>query len=275
MNYSKSHKTDFKRIFYPNPISNKSTSLKIKRSLIENASKFPVAITTKYEDASLTLFIDANYSVRGVEKSIFLESPDDRIDQKHDKSLLENAERDSDFGKDLVLGLSKAGKTSVIKRLSQHYFDSNIQPTLGTNIMKAVLENTSFLFYDMGGQIHLRSKWTTTVPHPEAIVFVLDTSSETESLDEARREFDRIVSHYYLEENSLRNLPLLILGNKIDLFAKQRIHKDSLIRAVFNVLQPDRFKDINYHVGLVSALTGEGIVFNFKWLISEKIHQSG
>ncbi len=54
------------------------------------------------------------------------------------------------------------------------------------------------------------------------------------------------------------NTPILILGNKNDL--KHKLNKEGISK----LLKP---KNINFKIGIVSALTNEGIEENFKWLI--------
>ncbi len=270
----------YKRVMYPNPITKKNASLKIKKKLIEESDEFPVAITVMHENTPLTLFIDSGFKVRGVEKSVLLGPENHNLnDDKGRESIssgeCEGQDGQSNFGRVLVLGLSEAGKTSIIKRLSEHYFDRDIQPTLGTNVMKVVLENTNFVFYDMGGQKNLRERWTTSVSEPEAIIFVIDTTSGPEQIQEVKKEFDKVIYHFYPDGKNHSKIPLLILGNKIDVFVNKDISIDSIMRAVFNVVEPDRFKGLDYHVGLVSALTGQNLTYNFKWLISEKIKLTG
>ncbi|UYP48437.1 hypothetical protein NEF87_004722 [Candidatus Lokiarchaeum ossiferum] len=256
------------QIYYINPITNKRTPLKIKRSLIDNSPKTPVAITTMSDENSLTLYVDKQYKVRGVEQSIFLET------SETEQKPLENIKKDTEcysepdnFGKVLVLGLSKAGKTSIINRLTKNFF-AKTNPTLGVNIMKAVLDKTRFVFYDVGGQKMLRKKWTTTVSNPDAIVFVFDINSESDQVEETKIEFQRVIQHYFIDTN--RSIPVLILGNKIDIMAKQNISKQSIMSALLSLFEPELY-NFNYRVGLVSALTGEGINYNFKWLIAKNI----
>ena len=256
------------QIYYINPNTNKRTPFKIQRSLIENSPRSPIAITTVVDGMSLTLYVDKKFKVRGVEKSIFLESRDaepDSLDKirKETRSYSEP----ENFGKVLILGLSKAGKTSIINRLSQNFF-AKTNPTLGVNIMKAVLDKTQFVFYDVGGQKMLRRKWTTTVTNPDAIVYVFDVNCEPEQVQETKKEFERVIQHYFIE--SKRNIPVLILGNKIDIMAPLNISKQSIMTALLSLFEPDRY-NLNYRVGLVSALTGEGINYNFKWLIAKNI----
>ena len=256
------------QIYYINPITSKRTPLKIKKSLINDSPNSPIAITTMWEGKSLTLYVDKKFKVRGVEQSIFLESTN--TEQKTLDNIKKETEcysEPEDFGKVLILGLSKAGKTSIVNRLTKNFF-AKTNPTLGVNIMKAVLDKTKFVFYDVGGQKMLREKWTATVSNPDAIVFVFDMNSESDQVEETKVEFQRVIQHYFIDTN--RSIPVLILGNKIDVLAKQNISKQSIMSALLSLFEPDTY-NINYRVGLVSALTGEGINYNFKWLIAKNI----
>jgi predicted GTPase len=58
-----------------------------------------------------------------------------------------------------------------------------------------------------------------------------------------------------------KDTPVLILANKIDLCPKAPTEKQ-----IEKILKPKSF-DINYKIGLVSALKNEGIEDNFKWLV--------
>ena len=259
---------NFVEVLYDSPITNENIILKIQRDLIEKASHHPVAFTTVCEGASITLYIDKNFQVRGVEHSIFLENYSEGGKNPGKNEVIDSEDANlENFGKVLVLGLSKVGKTSIINRLSNNYFAST-KPTLGVNIMKAVLEQTRFIFYDVGGQKMLRKQWTSTVNNPDAIVFVFDVNCGPELLNETIYEFKRVIQHYsiYAEQS----IPILILGNKIDIMAAKKISKQSIMDVLIQLFEPEQY-NINYRVGLVSALSGEGINYNFKWLIAKNI----
>jgi ADP-ribosylation factor-like protein 5B len=271
-----------KRILFPNPISKKTQTLIVEKALIQNADEYPVSIITFYEDVPLTIYIDKNFAVRGVEKAIYIEqksakakiespnSDESSIIEEYSKAKNEIASDTTKLYQMLVLGLSKAGKTSFINSLSKHkLFNKKIKPTLGTHIVKSVIDNLNFQIFDVGGQVKLRHTWYTACKNPEAVIYIFDLSSSEDEIKESRMEFDRMLENIFNEDDK-REIPLLILGNKSDLFTKDNVSPKSLMQAVISVFEPNRLKK-PYQVGLISALNNEGIDFNFQWIIKEKI----
>jgi small GTP-binding protein len=164
-------------------------------------------------------------------------------------------------GKMLVIGLQATGKTSIIKRITSNIYDSKIKPTLGNQIIKSAVEKFQFRIFDVSGQKNLRKNWFKG-PLPDAIVFVLDLSASTNQHKEAKKEFENMKHHYFGSKSNQKlpgNTPILILGNKKDL--KHKLNE----KGIHKLLNP---KNINFKIGIVSALTNEGIEENFKWLIS-------
>ena len=158
----------------------------------------------------------------------------------------------------LLTGLQSVGKSSIMKRLTQHEFDSNIKPTLGTQIYKMILQNTQFQILDMGGQKKLRSNWYSPTLKPDGIIYVIDCAGDSQLFTEAREEFNRLIAHY----TASRVLPILILGNKVDLLPEKNAYL--LKEVIFEI--PD---GVIYEMRYCSALTGEGIDDAFKWLVGE------
>ena len=163
-------------------------------------------------------------------------------------------------GKMLVLGLQSTGKTSIIKRITSNIYDSKIKPTLGNQIIKSAVEKFQFRIFDVSGQKNLRKNWFRG-PMPDAIVFVLDLTASPNQHKEAKKEFETMIYHYFgtkSKQKLPKNTPILILGNKMDL--KHKLNE----KLINKLLKP---KNINFKIGIVSALTNEGIEENFKWLI--------
>jgi small GTP-binding protein len=165
-------------------------------------------------------------------------------------------------GKMIVLGLRSVGKTSVLNRLMMQ--DMETKPTIGMSMIRSVIDNFQFIFYDMSGQKSYRNTWFDKPVFPNAIIFVIDCSVPEQNAD-AREEFDRVMHHYFgkLSGEKLQpNTPVLVLGNKIDLNIKYKSED------IEKLLNPRKYK-INYRIGMVSALKNIGIEENFKWLIKE------
>jgi small GTP-binding protein len=59
----------------------------------------------------------------------------------------------------LILGLDNAGKTTLLRNLSQEEV-SNTEPTKGFNVKTLVHENFNLNIWDLGGQQEIRKFWT-------------------------------------------------------------------------------------------------------------------
>lgn len=65
--------------------------------------------------------------------------------------------------------------------------------------------------FDLGGQMQYRDSWDTYCSVGDVIIYVVD-ASDKDRLEEAKNELASL-----LEKDSLRGIPLLVLGNKNDL----------------------------------------------------------
>jgi GTPase SAR1 family protein len=167
-------------------------------------------------------------------------------------------------GRIIFFGMAAVGKTSILNYVMGKKFNPNIKPTLGMAVIKSVINNFSFHIYDMSGQETHRKRWFDQVIHPSAIIYVHDCTAKGSAIQNAKLEFERIISHYFMEkapENLPKSTPVLILANKCDL---DKGYRDKELE---NLLAPKRF-GINYKIGIVSALSGLGIEDAFKWLVS-------
>ena len=166
----------------------------------------------------------------------------------------------------IILGIEKAGKSSILRRYKSDQFESGEKPTLGTQISKIVVDNADFIFYDLGGQGILRKAWYDRGMMPKAIIFVVDCTLPVKKLVEVQKEFKNVLDFYYSREigRNRSGIPLLILGNKIDL-------KEDLSPYFLNELFFSLPANITVQFGYTSAKTSEGIKENFNWLIGEMI----
>ena len=165
-------------------------------------------------------------------------------------------------GRMLIIGLRAVGKSSLIDRVTQDKFNPRIKPTLGMQIIKSVVDNFKFNIYDLGGQEKIRKGWYKKRLKPNAIIFVIDVTADKDQHEDAKEEFDRMIATFFNEKSPKKvedDTPVLILGNKIDLNGKFTEKK------IKSLLKPP--KELNYKIGLCSAMTGEGIEDNFKWLV--------
>ncbi|NXS35722.1 ARL14 protein, partial [Pomatostomus ruficeps] len=111
----------------------------------------------------------------------------------------------------LMLGLDSAGKSTLLCRL--RYKDAFLTtPTIGFNVdMIEVGKDFTLTFWDVGGQKKMRELWSNFLEDADGLLYVVD-SSDKRRLEESRREFELI-----LKNESIRNVPVVVLANKQDL----------------------------------------------------------
>ncbi|XP_054906154.1 uncharacterized protein LOC129372724 [Poeciliopsis prolifica] len=110
----------------------------------------------------------------------------------------------------LMVGLDAAGKTTLLYKLKLAEVVTTI-PTLGFNVETVEYKNISFTVWDVGGQTIIRPLWRHYYTNTQGLIFVID-SSDSERIKEAADEL-----HRQLEEDELRDAPVLVFANKQDL----------------------------------------------------------
>uniref|UniRef100_A0A8C3N5S7 ADP-ribosylation factor-like protein 14 n=1 Tax=Geospiza parvula TaxID=87175 RepID=A0A8C3N5S7_GEOPR len=110
-----------------------------------------------------------------------------------------------------MLGLDSAGKSTLLYKL--RYKDAFITvPTIGFNVdMIEAGKDFTLTFWDVGGQKKMRELWSNFLEDAGGLLYVVD-SSDKRRLEESRREFELI-----LKNESIKNVPVVVLANKQDL----------------------------------------------------------
>eukprot|EP00249_Psilotum_nudum_P009638 c22060_g1_i1 orf=287-844(+) len=157
----------------------------------------------------------------------------------------------------LMVGLDNAGKTTVVKRINGED-TSTISPTLGFNIKTMLYKSYQLNIWDVGGQKTLRSYWRNYYEQTDGLVWVVD-SSDLRRLDDCKEEL-----HNLLKEERLFGASLLVLANKQDL---RGALKPAEIAKVLNLELMDKSR--HWQIIGCSAITGEGLLFGFDWLVSD------
>ncbi|NXP92954.1 ARL14 protein, partial [Passerina amoena] len=147
-----------------------------------------------------------------------------------------------------MLGLDSAGKSTLLYKL--RYEDAFItMPTIGFNVdMIEAGKDFTLTFWDVGGQKKMRELWSNFLEDAGGLLYVVD-SSDKRRLEESRREFELI-----LKNESIRNVPVVVLANKQDL--PGALNAEELTRK----LKIKKYcSDRNWYVQPCCAITGEGL----------------
>ncbi|CAE8673505.1 unnamed protein product, partial [Polarella glacialis] len=98
-------------------------------------------------------------------------------------SILKKMKKDEKEARILMLGLDNAGKTTILKKLSEEDI-SHIMPTQGFNIKSLVHDGFKLNVWDIGGQKTIRPYWSNYFESSDALVYVVD-SSDRRRLEES------------------------------------------------------------------------------------------
>ncbi|NXP63522.1 ARL14 protein, partial [Chloropsis cyanopogon] len=148
----------------------------------------------------------------------------------------------------VMLGLDSAGKSTLLYKF-RYKDDFLTVRTIGFNVdMIEVGKDFTLTFWDVGGQKKMREFWSNFLEDTSGLLYVVD-SFDKQRLEESRREFELI-----LKNESIKNVPVVVLANKQDL--PGALNAEEITR---------RFKmkkycsDRNWYVQPCCATTGEGL----------------
>ncbi len=154
-----------------------------------------------------------------------------------------------------IVGLDKAGKTTIVNRLIKKEFVDGIIRTMGVNTETVKYKNVEFSMFDLGGQATFREfLWDEYVMRAHGIVFVLDSADER--LKEASEAFWKTV------EVAKPDVPLLFLANKDDLPNARPFD------AIIDDLDLGRAaRERKFGLYRISAKTGYNFYNGWDWLV--------
>jgi ADP-ribosylation factor related protein 1 len=120
----------------------------------------------------------------------------------------------------LIIGLDNSGKTTTFEAIKSLYQSRDtkvpmdrITPTYGFNLCSISIDKMFVgVFWDLGGQIMLRSLWENYYSECDGIIFVLD-STDAHRMREVYNTMEYVFNHPTLCD---RSLPVVILANKQD-----------------------------------------------------------
>lgn len=114
-----------------------------------------------------------------------------------------------------VVGLQNSGKTTFTNLIAGEEFVVDTIPTLGVNIKDVKLPNhTNLKVYDLAGQTRFQKLWDRCFQQVDLLVFMIDLSDLT-NWEQAKNKL-----HDVIIATNLEHVPILILGNKVDLIPK-------------------------------------------------------
>ena len=110
----------------------------------------------------------------------------------------------------VFLGLDNAGKSALLHVLKTDRV-TQTRPTIHPHSEELKMGNLVLNTFDLGGHETARKIWKDYFPAVHAILFLID-SVDIKRFEEARIELENI-----LKTPELMNIPIAILGNKIDM----------------------------------------------------------
>ncbi|KAB7504709.1 ADP-ribosylation factor-like protein 4C [Armadillidium nasatum] len=155
----------------------------------------------------------------------------------------------------VLVGLDSSGKTTVLFRLRYGQY-VNAVPTVGFNMEKVRTGGKGWIVWDVGGAERVRPLWRSYTRATDALIFVVDSSSSEERLEEARMELHKLTKQQSLFCSSVKRPrpPLLILANKQDL---PTAREPSLLTKALGL--QDLQESQQWMISPVCAVTGEGL----------------
>jgi|EP00002_Diphylleia_rotans_P009908 ADP-ribosylation factor-like protein 3 len=170
-------------------------------------------------------------------------------------SLLRSMRKSDREVRILLLGLDNAGKTTILKTLSEEDI-THIMPTQGFNIKSLVRDNFKLNVWDIGGQKTIRPYWRNYFDQTDALVFVID------SADKARLEESGIELNLLLEEEKMAGVPVLIFANKQDLI------NAATAEEITTSLSLHSIRGRPWQIQACSAKKNEGLSEGMEWIMN-------
>ncbi len=161
----------------------------------------------------------------------------------------------------LIIGNSIVGKTSILTKYTSKAYKENYLATVGLDFFTKdeTIDNKTIRIkiWDTAGQERYKAITKCFFQRAQGIIIVFDVTNK-KSFDDLKMWIDSINSQSKLTED-LENMPIILIGNKIDL-PKRVIDKETALNFA---------KEQNLDYYETSAKTGEGIDNAIKELVKK------
>ncbi|CAI5499688.1 unnamed protein product [Closterium sp. Naga37s-1] len=150
---------------------------------------------------------------------------------------------------------------TLLERVKGLYTDyegippDRVVPTVGLNIGRVEAHKAKLIFWDLGGQIGLRTIWEKYYEEAHAVIYVVDAACP-ERFDDARGALEKVLRH-----EDLVGAPILIFANKQDL--PEAVGEEDLTHC----LELRDLKGRSAMVMPVCAYDGTGVREGVTWLV--------
>ena len=161
----------------------------------------------------------------------------------------------------LIIGDSFVGKTSFLSYYSNGSFNLHYLATAGLELITKdeIIDNKTIRIdlWDTAGNEKFHSLTTGFFKNAEGIMVMFDVTTLT-SFENVRNWTESIKTHLSLEAN---NIPVIIIGNKIDLKEREIKTEDA-----------NKYcRELGFKYFETSAKTGENVDLTVKYLVKEVI----
>lgn len=164
----------------------------------------------------------------------------------------------------VFLGLDNAGKSTLISVLKTGRV-TQLDPTKHAHSEQLQIGRVVMQAFDLGGHEAMRKTWRHYYPEVNAIVYIVD-AADPDRFAESRRELDNIVA-----SAEMGNVPILVLGNKID---KAGAVSDEELRLAlglasqtnFGVQRLEQLNQKPVELFMCAVVKKSGYEDGFKWL---------
>jgi small GTP-binding protein len=162
------------------------------------------------------------------------------------------------FTKVFLFGIDNVGKTSLTRRVKTgQYNDNFFTPNKKFNIEYIQREDGLLSIWDSPGQSSFRERWLLGLQDSNIIIYMIDVANQLR-FEESKREFWKIIN-----QNEFLNVPLLILGNKIDLINHIGHNNDESLertrKEIIEFFEFEKLENSNWKFVFTSVKTSHNI----------------